>query len=258
MLEPNIDLKCLCIEKHFVPSEVALFNEIKKDPVNHTDFIIDNGYTGVVNKENIDSIVGTIMIGITTRRLTYLAEFLHGLELFQVKHHLIMHKNMFVKLFVKDGSEHVDSNYVFSLIKPIFSEESSSKRIYEEAIIDHLQDYLNMVEDEKVTGYSAPLAYACEETLDNQKEQCAEISSAGILKWLTGQSHKRLFEEDFKITVNFNHSCMMDKPGHTICFPIVHACSRELILPVEHMKAFEEFKHIFLLAYCKGQAFGMQ
>lgn len=278
MLAPEINLRNLDVQKHFVGNESKLFLEIEENPLAFSDMILENGYTGVIKKENSKDIVGTVMIGITTRRLALLAEFARGLELFDLLNNIKSYKELFQTLFVNDKLTKVNANYVFSLFQPVLSSEATSKRIVEEAIMDHLQDFLMYLEDENVTGYSEALAFGCEEegsSVDEKlnkeqeqeddsseenikQEQDADLSPAGIMQWLTGQSHKPFCDEDVYITLSFNHDCKKENPDHTICFPVVHACSKELVLPCLHMKTYEEFKHVFLLAFCKGQAFGRE
>ena len=85
----------------------------------------------------------------------------------------------------------------------------------------------------------------------------AEQTPASVMGWLTGQKHKPLNGETLPIAVRFNHDCMENNPSHTICFPIVGACAKEITLPVAHMRTQKEFSDVFLLmAFCKGQAFG--
>ena len=57
------------------------------------------------------------------------------------------------------------------------------------------------------------------------------------------------------ISVKFDHECLQRQPNHTICFPIVGVCARNLTMPVVYMQDEEQFKRIMLLAFCKGQAF---
>ena len=52
------------------------------------------------------------------------------------------------------------------------------------------------------------------------------------------------------------HDCLVRNPEHKVCFPLIGACDRELTIPVVHMNNPEKFKELFILAYCKGQAFG--
>ena len=60
-----------------------------------------------------------------------------------------------------------------------------------------------------------------------------------------------------KITLKFDHECEIRIPDHTICFPYVRACRMETTFPTEHVRTYEELRHISMLAYCKGQAFAM-
>ena len=87
------------------------------------------------------------------------------------------------------------------------------------------------------------------------KYQVVDVSPAGVLGWLTGQKHRPVNGEQPSINVHFDHDCKERNPQHTICFPQVRACSRELTFPVVHMTDLKEFEHVFLLALCKGGAF---
>ena len=69
--------------------------------------------------------------------------------------------------------------------------------------------------------------------------------------------HKHiLLKEKPTITINFDHNCLVRNPDHKVCFPLIGACGRELTIPVVHMNNPEKFRELFILAYCKGQAFG--
>ena len=156
----------------------------------------------------------------------------------------------------------------FSLMKPKYSPEGSSRKRVEESVMDHFKDFLLSLEDEKrISGYKEAIAWNYDEddgnesgrksTIEEPKElfQTADATVPGVLGWLTGQRHKPLDETTLTITVDFDHDCLGRNPSHTICFPRVRACGKELTLPVRHMTDTEEFHRVFLLAYCKGQAF---
>jgi hypothetical protein len=135
-------------------------------------------------------------------------------------------------------------------------------------MMDHLQDLLISFEDQEVTTKAAPIA--CREGdddgIDGEASQStsgtaeevleeADLSVAGIMGWLTGQKHKHMFEKQPTINVHFDHECLQRNPSHTVCFPLVGACGKDLTLPVAHMKSKEEFKNIFVTAVCNGQEF---
>ena len=64
----NTDLlKSSDLQKYFVPDEHESFSQIKTNPIEHSDFILENGYAGVINVENVDNILGAIMISISLR-----------------------------------------------------------------------------------------------------------------------------------------------------------------------------------------------
>ena len=72
--------------------------------------------------------------------------------------------------------------------------------------------------------------------------------------WLTGQKHKEAYGAKPTITVHFDHGCLERNPKHTVCYPLVGACGRDLTLPVAHMRTKEQFEEIFVTGFCMGQA----
>ncbi|CAB4017908.1 Hypothetical predicted protein [Paramuricea clavata] len=133
-------------------------------------------------------------------------------------------------------------------------------------MVDHFQDLLiSLEDDEQVTGYTEALAWndgqdSIANTEGNDKEtgsyQSPDLTLAGALGWLTGQKHVPINEDNLKIHVDFDHDCMTRNNLHTVCFPVVGACVRNVTLPVEHMKTSDDFKRVFLIAFSKGQSFG--
>ena len=126
-------------------------------------------------------------------------------------------------------------------------------------MIDHFQDFLIGLEDNYITGYKEALAWDTEEgaSADSVEEhfQMADLTPAGVLGWMTGQQHKPINGDKLEVTVLFDHHCLERNPKHTVCFPVVRACSKEITLPVCHMKKVEDFKEVFLIACTKGQSF---
>ena len=81
LVKPEIDMTSLNMEKHFTANDQELLENIKKDVKSHQDFILENGYTGVIDGSCKDDIIGTIMVSIIGRRLLYLNEFAEGLKI---------------------------------------------------------------------------------------------------------------------------------------------------------------------------------
>ena len=264
MLTPEVNLDQLDAETHFTPKDKELFEQIRNcDSYDDSlrDLILDHGYTGPLDKIHQDDIIGTIQVSIINKRLLYMREFCEGLKLFNV-YDLIKDNTALCKdLFVPTTSGPVDADYVFSLLSPCYSAEGTSKRKLEEEVMDNFQDFLATVEDKNITGYTEALAWkennVTDESDDNEalKYQAVDVSPCGVLGWLTGQKHRPVNGEQLSVKVHFNHDCLERNPQHTICFPQVGACSRELTFPVAHMTDSKEFEHVFLLALCKGGAF---
>ena len=76
-------------------------------------------------------------------------------------------------LFVAgDLKEDVTANadYLFSLLEPHYSREDTSRRCFEEDIMDFFQDILNDCETGNVVGHQAPIAYNYKEEGGNTDE----------------------------------------------------------------------------------------
>ena len=113
----------------------------------HRDTIVDHGYTGVIDQEHINDITGAIMISLVTRRQLYLSEFMRGPELYGLPDIIRQKPEMCKALFVMELEKDVDANYMFSLKKPCYSLEGSSRKEVEESVMDSFQDFLISLED---------------------------------------------------------------------------------------------------------------
>ena len=252
-------------EKDLTEKEKLTLDTVRLDCTKHSDFILDNGYTGVVHPDFIEDIVNSLKVKFVSNRMLYMQEFKKGLDIYGLGNIIENNPDICRSLFVGDFKNDFvpDADYLFSLMKPIYSEEGSTKRVIEESVMDYLQDVLIAVEDTPVSGYSTAVAWNYEneegENVSTSKEmfQTPDISVGGIMGWLIGQRHKHILsKEKPTITINFDHNCLVRNPDHKVCFPLIGACCRELTIPVVHMNNPEKFRELFILAYCKGQAFG--
>ena len=192
-------------------------------------------------------------------------EFLMGMSSYGLAELIQSHPSVCQPLFVNgDLKEQLtpDANYLFSLMDPQYSSAWSTRRQIEENVMDHFQDCLNLFEDGTIEGHAAAVAWNYRDgNLDNELPEGAEafekpdLTVAGVMGWLTGQKHKPIDGQSFKVTVQFNHDCLKYNPNHTICFPTIGACGKEITIPVVHMSSFDKFKELFILAFCNGQSF---
>ena len=87
------------------------------------------------------------------------------------------------------------------------------------------------LDDGNITGYESAVAQNyIENDLDIpeavaepliKKFETADLTSAGVLGWLTGHKHRQLNGEHIKIIAKFDHECHIQNPAHSICFPLV-------------------------------------
>jgi hypothetical protein len=265
-------------EKDLAEKEKVTLDNIKLDCTKHSDFIIEHGYTGIVDQKHIQDITNSLKVRFVSDRMLYMQEFKKGLDVYGLGNLIEKNPDACRPLFVKDFKKDLvpDADYLLSLMEPIFSEEGCTKRVIEESIMDYIQDVLIGLEDTSMSGYSAAVAWNCDESrnavLTSESAEAlsemadmsetadmfetADMSVGGVMGWLTGQRHKHVTtKERPTITINFDHDCLLRNPNHKVCFPLVGACGRELTIPVVHMDKAEKFKELFVLAYCKGQAF---
>ena len=88
----------------------------------------------------------------------HLNEFLRNLEFFGIKEMLIENKILLRSLSINSFETVVNANYVFSLVEPTLSDKGSFRKSVEEKMLDNLQDFLIMTEDEKISGATESLA----------------------------------------------------------------------------------------------------
>lgn len=123
--------------------------------------------------------------------------------------------------------------------------------------MDNFQDFLLALEDGNITGYESAVAWNYSENdieipesvteSVNEMFEIADLTSASILGWFTGQKHRQSNNEKIHNVRN---------PTHSICFPLVGACAMKVTFPVSHRKTYNDFKNVFTLAFYRRQAFG--
>lgn len=264
MYKDDVDLMNIK-DSDLTTKELDILKDIRNDYTGYTDLILENNYTGLLDQEHINDIINSMKVSYVSQRSVYMKEFLKGLNVYGLGNIISSCPEICQKLFVGDHKKDTipDSNYLFSLFNPDYCEQGSSRRVIEEAIMDYFQDTLQDIEDALITGYTAPIAWNYTDdnreadTETTEKFQSPELSVSGVMGWLTGQRHRAVGNwEEVNINVHFDHDCQLRNPGHTICFPVVGACARDITIPVAHMNDKEKFRETFILAYCKGQSFG--
>ncbi|KAK2558685.1 hypothetical protein P5673_018888 [Acropora cervicornis] len=118
-------------------------------------------------------------------------------------------------------------------MKPNFSLDGSSRKEIEESVMDSFQDFLISLEDhEKVTGYAETGSWNYEDgdggseisspdRTPTEEFQTADITVAGVISWLTGQSYQPMNGDALTIYVNFDHECLMRNPNTQSVFHVL-------------------------------------
>ena len=201
LVDPNVELGSLDIERYLTPIEREQIEKLKGDLDNYHDIIIDHRYTGPIKKDMMDDIIGSVVVSIVSRKLLSLGEFREGLKAYGLKDLLLDHPESCRPLFIMGHVEAVDASYLVGFLEPEFSDMGTPERTVEDKVIENFQDFLQKLEDEQVTGYSSAVAWNYESdllqgsgdddvTMDGEKYEEAELSAAGAMLWLTGQRHR--------------------------------------------------------------------
>ena len=65
----NFNMNALIPEKHLTSHEQTLIKSIKDNLTLMQDVILEHEYTGKIDKEHVDDIIGTVMVSIISKRL---------------------------------------------------------------------------------------------------------------------------------------------------------------------------------------------
>lgn len=252
MVNPEVDLQKVS-SSMLIEKEQEHIEKVLSSPNNYSDYIIDSGYTGLISETNVSDIRGTIVASIVSRRICYLKEFVSGM-LFGLKEFLFKEQDL-CKILFRQAKLEISIAYIASILRPVYSEEHSTRRQVEEMVMDLFQDFLFEVEEGNfLTHLEAPIAYT-EDDENGTETENVNLTPKSIVSWITGQQHRPLDGSELEIIVNFEHDCYDKYPEHRICFPVVRACTNEITLPVAHMKNPNNFQEVFTKAFQNGQSF---
>ena len=118
--------------------EHKILDAVRADCTIHSDFIIENGYSGQITKDHIGEIVNSLKVSFVNRRHLYMNEFKIGLNAYglgDLTCHPVICKPFFLEEFHAETVP--DGDYLFSLLKPKYSPESTTRRVLEESMMDH-------------------------------------------------------------------------------------------------------------------------
>ena len=100
LINPDVDLRSLNLE-HLTLKEREEIERIKSNPIDHTETVLEHGYTGILDKNHIDDIVRSIVVSKWNRRCLYLREFKQGLKAAGFQDNMFQHAECLKDLFVK-------------------------------------------------------------------------------------------------------------------------------------------------------------
>uniref|UniRef100_A0A3P9I964 HECT domain-containing protein n=1 Tax=Oryzias latipes TaxID=8090 RepID=A0A3P9I964_ORYLA len=178
---------------------------------------INCGYSSQIKPENKESIIRAIILHSTTRLIPMLQQLRKGMELYGLVNQMGMYPDACHALFVPGNI----------IMVAQFSERGTSREKSEKRILTFLQDFCQEIE---ISGTKVAAMASHVPILPNQKR-------------------------NFKIHCNFDHDCRERFGNHSICYPIVSACTKTVTFPVQHLSTYAEFSKIMKEAVRYGGGF---
>ena len=114
LVNQDVDMNALVAEKHLTSHEQAVLTAITDDPTSFQEVILEHEYTGKIDTDHVNDIVGTVMVSLVSKQLLYLNEFRKGLDLYDFASVMQTNAGLCKDLFVRGGSKVADANYVVS------------------------------------------------------------------------------------------------------------------------------------------------
>uniref|UniRef100_I3KX51 HECT domain-containing protein n=1 Tax=Oreochromis niloticus TaxID=8128 RepID=I3KX51_ORENI len=189
-----------------------------------TDEILSCGYHGPVNVEKKEEILRAVVLHATLRLVPLLSQLRDGLNLYGLTNLLKQYPNICRSLFV-----------------PGVEVKRKHKASGKQYLIFNLNDcFVFFEKGEEPEAGDHPVI----------------LSPSSFLQWLTGQGYIPVLPDEkinFKVSMQFDHSCHIQYGAHEVCYPTVTA--NTVKLPVQHMQTYEEFKYVMTNAFHHGQAF---
>uniref|UniRef100_A0A669B349 HECT domain-containing protein n=1 Tax=Oreochromis niloticus TaxID=8128 RepID=A0A669B349_ORENI len=198
------------------------------------DEIVSCGYTNQIKMDSKESMIRAIVLHSTTRLIPMLQQLRKGMELYGLENLMAVNPEACHSLFVPGKILKPDADFIMMSCQPHFSEKGTSRERTERKIINFLQDFLQEIE---ASGGEKSESLAVQHVL---------------------QSHVPILPDEkrhFKITCKFDHECKERLGDHSICYPVVSACTCTVTFPVQHLDTYTMFKTIMSPAVRYGGGF---
>ncbi|XP_072558768.1 G2/M phase-specific E3 ubiquitin-protein ligase-like isoform X2 [Paramormyrops kingsleyae] len=252
------------------PELIQLIKEIEAADnttlMEFTDRILSCGYTGAMSTQRKEDIVRSLVLHSTVRLLPMLQQICSGMKLYGLLSLVQQETDICRQLFVPGSFSKMDSDFLVKSLSPVFSEKGTMRHQRESKVVNFLQDFIQDLEDEE--GGKNNREDMPEETKSEDEDimkaerhtNNMNITVGKFCQWLTGQGHIPLSHserEGFRIIIEFDHDCQVRYgTHHSICYPVVNACSCSVTFPIAHLSTYVEFKNIISQAIVHGFEFG--
>ena len=72
LVNQDVNMNALVPEKHLTSHEQELITAIKGDPASFEETILEHEYTGKIDKDHVNDIVGAVVVSPVSKRLLFL------------------------------------------------------------------------------------------------------------------------------------------------------------------------------------------
>uniref|UniRef100_A0A3P9CJG8 HECT domain-containing protein n=1 Tax=Maylandia zebra TaxID=106582 RepID=A0A3P9CJG8_9CICH len=189
------------------------------------DEIVSCGYTNQIKMDSKESMIRAIVLHSTTRLIPMLQQLRKGMELYGLVNLMAVNPEACHSLFVPGKILKVSINII-----AFYLEKTS--------------ETFSNITDGNTGGAGG--------------EKSESLAVHHVLQWMTGQSHVPILPDEkrhFKITCKFDHECKEQLGDHSICYPVVSACTCTVTFPVQHLDTYTVFKTIMSAAVKYGGGF---
>ncbi|KAL3969216.1 NADH dehydrogenase (ubiquinone) Fe-S protein 6 [Sarotherodon galilaeus] len=258
----EVDFSCLSTEDVADVESSLLISKVEdaadiQSLMMWADEIVSCGYTNQIKMDSKESMIRAIVLHSTTRLIPMLQQLRKGMELYGLVNLMAVNPEACHSLFVPGKILKPDADFIMMSCQPHFSEKGTSRERTERKIINFLQDFLQEIEaSEKTSETFSNITDGNTGGAGGEKSESLAVQH--VLQWMTGQSHVPILPDEkrhFKITCKFDHECKERLGDHSICYPVVSACTCTVTFPVQHLDTYTMFKTIMSAAVRYGGGF---
>ena len=125
LVDPNVDVANLSPEEHLTKDDYQLIGKVNNVYAHNN--IFDCGYSGIIDKNHKEGILGIMIVNIVWKILLYIKEFVEGLKLNGIR--AIRANPDVIKALLIPGNDTMDANSLFNYLSCVFAQRSHNEEL---------------------------------------------------------------------------------------------------------------------------------